>query len=535
MNSFIPQVNEALRGMWQGRWIALGVAWIAALGATAFIFFTPDKYEATARVYVDTQSVLKPLLQGLTVQPNVEQEVAILSRTLISRPNLHKLVRMTDLDLKVRTAEEREKLIDTLSRTLYIKSVGPNLYIIGFADPQPSQATRVVQSLLSIFVESGLATKGRDAGQAKRFIDEQIKGYEQRLTEAENKLKEFKLKNLDFNAAEGKDFFSSIATLNESLGEARLLLQEAQKSRDALKQQMADEQDRPAPLMASVAEAGPAIATPELDTRLAMLNKNLDEMMLRFTDRHPDVLNTRRIIKEVEAQREAERARLAEQIEQRRRAAAPQAGGGNPVYPQLKFALAEAQAQVARMQARVRDHERRLAQLRSQARSVPEREAQFTQLNRDYAIQKQNYDALVTRRESALMSGEVQAATGLADFRIIDPPQVSPNPVAPNRRMLIPLALVASLLAGLAASYFYSVVRPTFHDNRTLKSVAQRPVLGAVSLLRSPAVVAKRRRSGLMFAGGVGGLAATYGAVVALVFFRSMLPPGMLSLGMLPF
>src|SRR5687768_10668017 len=245
MDTFIPQVKEALRGMWQGRWVALAVAWIVAVGATVFIFLTPDRYEATARVYVDTQSVLKPLLKDLTVQPNVEQEVGMLSRTLISRPNLHKLVRMTDLDLKVRTAEEREKLVDKLSRTLYIKSVGPNLYIIGYADPQPSQATRVVQSLLSIFVESGLATKGRDAGQAKRFIDEQIKGYEQRLSEAENKLKEFKLKNLDLNAAEGKDFFSSIATLNESLGEARLLLQEAQKSRDALKQQMADEGDRP--------------------------------------------------------------------------------------------------------------------------------------------------------------------------------------------------------------------------------------------------------------------------------------------------
>lgn len=523
MSSFVPHLTEVLRGMWQGRWAGLAVAWLIAVAASVVVFLTPDKYEATARVYVDTQSVLKPLLQGLTVQPNVEQEVAILSRTLISRPNLQKLVRMTDLDLKLKTPEEREKLVDALSRAVYIKSVGNNLYTIGFASSRPSEATRVVQSLLSIFVESGLAPKSKDTGQAQRFIEDQIKQYEQRLTESENRLKDFKLKNLDLNAPEGRDFFGTMATLTESLQEARVLLQEAEKSRDALRQQMTDEEERPPSLIGTLGEAA-GVTTPELDTRLATLTKNLDEMLLRYTENHPDVLNTRRTIKEVQAQREEERKRLTEEQEKRRRAAALPQSGGNAVYPQLKLAMAESEAQVARMRARVREHEQRLAQLRIAARSVPEREAQLTQLNRDYAIQKQNYDALVARRESALMSGEVQAATGVADFRIIDPPQVSPNPVAPNRKMMLPLALLASLLAGVAASYFFSVVHPTFHDGHSLKKFAQRPALGTVSMIRSPAVLALARRRALLFFGGIGGLAATYTGVLTLAFFRSLLP-----------
>src|SRR5688572_8854786 len=171
MTSFVPQLKQLLRGMWQGRWLGLIVAWLAGIAGAAYIFVTPDRYEATARVYVDTQSVLQPLLHGLTVQPNVEQEVAILSRTLISRPNLQKLVRMTDMDMQVKTAEERERLIDGLMKTLFIKSVGrDNLYTIGFTHEQPAQAGRVVQALLSIFVESGLSGKGNDTVQAKRFI-----------------------------------------------------------------------------------------------------------------------------------------------------------------------------------------------------------------------------------------------------------------------------------------------------------------------------------------------------------------------------
>jgi polysaccharide chain length determinant protein (PEP-CTERM system associated) len=522
MTPFVPQATDVMRGMWQGRWVGLAVAWLAAVGGTAFVFLTPDRYEATARVFVDTQSFLKPLLHGLTVQPNIEQEVAMLSRTLISRPNLEKLVRMTDLDLHAKTSEEREKLLDRLSRTVYIKSAAAqNLYTIGYAHPDRAQATRVVQSLLSIFVESGLSPKTQDTGQAQRFIEEQIKHYEQKLSDAENRLKEFKLKNLDLNVSPGRDFFGSMASLTEGLQETRLLLQEAEKSRDALRQQMTDEEERPSTLIADLEDA-PAVTTPELDARVAALTKNLDDMLLRYTESHPDVLNARRVIREAEAQRDEQRRRVAEQQEKRKRAAS--ASGKNPVFPQMKLAMAESEAQVARLRARVREQEQRLAQLRASARSVPEREAQLTQLNRDYAIQKQNYDALVARRESALMSAEVQAATGVATFRIIDPPQVSPDPVAPNRKLLLAAALLASLLAGLGGSYLFSVLHPTFYDGRGLKKFTQRPVLGAVSLVTTPEVLSRRRRSTLAFVGGVGALAAAHAGVLALVFLRALFP-----------
>src|SRR5688572_477265 len=353
MNDLVPQIADTLRGAWRGRWVGLGVAWLAAIGGLGVLYLIPDKYEATARVYVDTQSVLKPLLHGLTVQPNVEQEVAILSRTLVSRPNLQKLVRMTDLDLEVKTPEEREKLIDALSRRVYISSIGNNLYAIGFADPKPAQATRVVQSLLSIFVESGLEPKAKDTGQAQRFIEEQIKQYEKRLTEAETRLKDFKLKNLDLNTPQGRDFFGSMSTVTESLKEARLLLEEAEKSRDALKQQLADQQDEAPSLLPALGDGPIPVSTPELDTRLATLNKSLDDMLMRYTEQHPDVINTKRIIKEVEGQRDGERKRQEE--ERRRRAAASPQNPVNPFYPQLKLAMAEAEAQVARMRARVRE------------------------------------------------------------------------------------------------------------------------------------------------------------------------------------
>src|SRR5438552_5329782 len=149
MNDLYRELLDHLRGMWHRRWVGLGVAWLAVVVGIAIVYRIPEKYEATARVYVDTESILKPLLSGLAIQPNLDQQVALMSRTLISRPNVEKLVRMADLDLRVKTQTERDDLIDDVIKTIVLTgNVQSNLYVISYRDPNPEQARKVVQSLL---------------------------------------------------------------------------------------------------------------------------------------------------------------------------------------------------------------------------------------------------------------------------------------------------------------------------------------------------------------------------------------------------
>src|SRR3954451_13948737 len=160
MDQLIRQALSILKGMWQWRWIGLVVAWTVGIVAAIVVVRMPDQFEASARIYVDTQSVLKPLMSGLAVQPNVDQQIAILSRTLISRPNVEKLTRMADLDHGVKSKEDQDRLEDGLRRTLVIgRAGGDNLYTLSYRSTQPERAMRVVQSLTSIFVESSLGNK----------------------------------------------------------------------------------------------------------------------------------------------------------------------------------------------------------------------------------------------------------------------------------------------------------------------------------------------------------------------------------------
>src|SRR4029077_11485886 len=131
MNDLYRELLGYLRGMWHRRWIGLAAAWIAAIIGVAVVSRNPAEYAATARVYVDTESILRPLLSGLAIQPNLDQQVALMSRTLISRPNVDKLVRMADLDLRAKTQIDRDELIDNVIKTLSLTgNASANLYVI---------------------------------------------------------------------------------------------------------------------------------------------------------------------------------------------------------------------------------------------------------------------------------------------------------------------------------------------------------------------------------------------------------------------
>src|SRR5438128_5386675 len=120
MHELLRKALDHLRGMWHRRWIGLAAAWVAAIVAVAIVYRIPEKYEASARVYVDTESLLRPLLAGLAIQPNVDQQVALMSRTLISRPNVEKLIRIADLDLNVTTEPARDGLIDSVMKSIHL-------------------------------------------------------------------------------------------------------------------------------------------------------------------------------------------------------------------------------------------------------------------------------------------------------------------------------------------------------------------------------------------------------------------------------
>lgn len=503
MDQVLQQVLGYAKAAWQRRWWGVAVAWLVCIVGWTWVMMIPDRYEASARVYVDTQSLLKPLLSGLAVEPNVEQQIKLMTRQLVSRPTLEKVARMTDLDVKAKTPEQTEAMLGGLASKIAIGDAGKeNLYTISYQDADGALAKKVVQSLLTIFVETSLGKTRQDITSSQRFIEEQLQQYQQKLTDAENALKKFKQTHIGMMPGQGGDYYARLAETSALLRQARLDQQEAVNRRNQLRRQLDDEE----PELSAAAAAVPTNS--EIDGRIQALQKQLDQLRLQYTELHPDIQGTKRLIGQLEAQKKADQAGLA----------ADPTGSRiqNPVYQQLTIAIAEADATVASLGARVAEYQRRYGELRNASNMIPEVEQEYTQLMRDYEVYRQNYNALLERRESVTMSGEVESKTDTVDFRVIDPPFVPSRPAWPNRPLLLSLVTLGGLLAGVAVAFLMSQLRRTVTDRRVLRELTGLPLLGAVSRVENEETRRRKRKGLLTYLAALGSLVAAYGAVMIL-------------------
>lgn len=493
MNEQLEKIASIGWSLWRYRWLAMAVAWVVGALTAAAVLLLPNRYEASARIYVDTQTILRPLMTGIAVQPNVEQQIVMLGRTLISRANVEKVAAMAGIDLSDEEGGKSEKRIEKMTRALQIQSVGrDNLYTLTYHDSTPERAKRVIDSMVDIFVQSSVGSSRKDSDSARAFIDDQIKSYRTELEAAETRLKDFRIRNIDMQAADGRDTATRMAELGTQLDAARLQMREAEQARDAARNALANEKGVDNQLPDLLAEASITPATPEIDARLDAQRRQLDALLQRFTDQHPDVVAARRVIKDLEEQKKREVAAL--------RAKPPPVSASQQnrrtslAYQELTRMAAAADVQLATARARVAEYQSRLDHLRARLKDAPRIEAELARLNRDYAIQKRAYEELVTRRESATMYGKLDDAAGLAEFRVIDPAQLPLKPMFPNRPLLMLAALVIAFGAGLGAALAMSHLRPVFHRTSELKTRLGLPLLGAVAAVTSDVEARRERR-----------------------------------------
>lgn len=509
MHELITQLRSYARGVWRNRWYAQLVAWPLCFIGWIVVYMIPNQYEATARVYIDTQSVLRPLLQGLAVQTNVNEQVHAMMRTLLSRPNLEKVARMSDMDLQAKTPEEMELLLNSLGKKIILSNAGrENLFSISYTYKNPEIAKQVVQSLLTVFVESSLGDTRKDSNAAQQFIDQQIAEYEAKLLSAEDRLKEFKRQNVSVMPAEGSGYYERLQTENAALDRAKLELREVENRRDELQRQLSGEE--PSFGMVLDAPSEKMVSSP-MDVRIQALETRLDDLLLRFTEEHPDVVSSRKQIAEL---REQEKKRK-DALPVVRSTRAPTLDA-NPVYQQLKIAVGEAEANAAGLRVRVKEFQDRVNHYNKLVDTVPQVEAELARLNRDYNINKNNYETLITRRESAKISEQAEQSSDSLKFKIVDPPRVPLKPVAPNRPLLASAVLVGGIAMGLVFAFFLSQIKPTYYHHRDVTESTKVPVFGYVSMVWTDSARMRHRIDALAYAAMTTTLFVAYGYFVAM-------------------
>ena len=520
MNQQLTQVYGYLHGMWRYRWSALVIAWIVALLGWPIVLSLPDQFTARTVVYVDTSSVLKPLLKGLTPETDSQDELQIMTRMLLSRENLMSIARETDMDLKVNSIAESEALVEHLAATIKIKNGGGRsrggaknkVYVISFKSSSADQSYQVVSNLLNTMIEDTLNSTRIDTVSAQKFLSQQIDQYEEELSLAEQNLVNFKKENVGYMPDERGGYYLRLQRAQGAVGQTVSSLRIAERSYSELTRQLNGE----SPILNF--SSGLTVNARKIQKYKAQL----EVLLNKYTEQHPDVMALESIINDLTT--------ISADVESSEVMVSEVTGDevSNPVYQAIKVEQGKARVEIEKLKSKLNERQNQVIKLQDHMDIIPEVEAKLVKLNRGYEVTHKRYLKLVERKESAKLAQSVGQSSSEITFRVIEPPMVPYKPSGPNRALFLSGVLLAALGAGLVWSFLRYMLQPTFIDLTQLGTVTGLPVLGIVSLYLSPKHRNRRRWQLSSFVLATSFLVVVFGAVFLLrdtgaAFFASVI------------
>jgi polysaccharide chain length determinant protein (PEP-CTERM system associated) len=509
---------DHLRDAWRSRWWGLsGAAIVFAIGWIVVIML-PSVYEAKASVYVNTSSSLAPMLKGLAVESDLDSQLEMVKQLLLSHELLEAVVSENGLQKSAGPQTDVQQVSVDLRRRIQLsggRNSRDNLYTITFRDPDRAKALAVVRSLLTHFIEKAIGTKRGATDSATRFLESQKAEYETRLSSAENQLAAFKRRNMGLLPGEQLDYFNKLQLELQTRMVAQSRLDQLRSQREQIRKQLSGESPVTT-LPGAGTEMGAASADPNviagnpLDRRIAETENKLNQMRLQWTNEHPDVIAQRELLTRLKE----ERATYLKALGVKGRGDGPISIEGNPVYASLRMALSQVDLKIFELTAEIASHSKTIAMLERAADTVPQVEAQYQQLNRDYSVLNGEYQEVVKRLETARLSGQADQSENV-DFRIIVPASAPALPVAPKRLLLLSGVFVLGVALGLWVAMTRSRMTPVFYTVRDVSLSTNLLVLGAVGNTLLTRVTSLKRRSVFGFVAATAVLVATFGLAMA--------------------
>jgi polysaccharide chain length determinant protein (PEP-CTERM system associated) len=457
-----PQVIRYGAGLWRRRWTVLAVAGATALLAWFALWLIPDQYASRAQVYVQTETVLDPVMTGVTARPNYERRVEVMRLQLLTRPNVEEIILRSGLDREITAKDPRERsaqmerLIDWVAGQITITSPQELYFVIDYKNSDPTIARNVAEAALNLLIEQDLGASLTENEEARKRLDAEIAAFDERLTAKEQEIAAFRRANAEE------------LSLVEGQGRGRDLM-EAELSR--VTDELAVAERRVATSRSLLAQTSSTSSGQELDRLMV----ELAALRSQYNEDYPDI----QVLK----------ARIAEM----------QSGGAsrlpdNPEYKRLSAELRAAQ-DIANGLA---DRQKRLkADLEALAFTIgqgPRVIAELQRIERDYEQTRKNYEELLERSDRLAITANLGAGSQGVEYKIFERPAVSLVPTSPPRLVLIALATLAALGAGAAAGFILTWMQKTFTQGAELQTAFGLPVLGALSEIGSEAVLDERRR-----------------------------------------
>jgi polysaccharide chain length determinant protein (PEP-CTERM system associated) len=447
-----------------------------------------DQSEAYTTLLVEPQVVSKKLVEGGLEEGDLANRLHLMTMQILSRARLSRVI--DDLKLYADESEEktREEIIEGMRDQIRIEPVLPELAVdvkrledieintfrLYFRHESPAMAAAVTNRLANDFIDEHIRDRVQVSGDTAEFIDSELSRLASRLREVEAQVAQVKAENAG-RLPEDRDSNEFLLQRGlEAQREGQRRLAEAESDAVFYRQQAT---------VARASERGDIVGrtvTPAM--RKQELELQLGELRARgFTDKHPDVVITLAEIEELRGREEGE---------------------GDDSTP-LSVAEQEAQAEARRSELRAEAERQELERLKEEVERTQERLAQTPRvaeqldaLTREYLSLSESFQSYSNKRLTAGVAANMERRQKGEQFRVLEPAFPPPEPISPNRPLIVVLGLLLGIALGMGLAVLAEALDSSFHNPRALQQSLRIPVLASIPgiLLEADRKALRRRR-----------------------------------------
>ena len=500
MNKVLLKTIVKLKGAWRFRSFALYAAWTFCIIGWITVYAFPNVYGSMAKVDIYTTSVLKPYLNKMAIDSDVTDQVDIVTKVLLGRPQLEKVARETGLFLAVPGSEITDELIISMRKKIGILThpeIDPNRYEISFRDKDPKMAQEVVATLLSILTRDWLLAEREETARTHEITRQQLSQLEIESRAAEKALADFNQKHAALLTMDHDDRVARLQSEMAALENVRSELKRADKRRLAIRDRLSGQ---------SLLVGSNNESQSELDELIAASRERLEKLQLRFDDQYPDVILQKANLEELKRKKKNE-------VEALMRSDGTGALSEDPITRDIQVELISVNALITRLQVERAASQRKVDELKGLIASIPEVELELSLLSQKFSAKHTQYENLRQQLETEKLPNDATSLVGVG-FHVIEVPVMPDKPIGFDRSLRLAIVFLLGLVAAAGTALMSNYFMPVVKNAQSLREMTQFPVLGSVTVMNT--AVHKKNRQGevLAFAVAIAALCILFGIVL---------------------
>ena len=523
----------------------LVVAAALAVIAIGVAVTLPPIYRSSATILVQEQEIPPELVRS-TVTSFADERIQVISQQVMTRTVLLKLAEKYGLYEKYRQRGMTEEILERMRRDIKLSTVDASVsdrssgrranttiaFRISYDAPDPARAQKVVNDLVSLYLDENVKARQQSVAQTTAFLTEEADRLAKQIQDTEAKLAIFKRRyagrlpdsapvnmqladrmqsellrvEREISMLQDRKVYLEAqlpllkpnappptSTAGESVltPEERLRALQAQYTSSAARYG-ADHPDirrLQREIAALKGEVGGSSRDGDLIER-QKLEAELVSLKERYSEDHPDVQRVRRSIAALKSSKSND-AGAARQSE-RQPATAENRRPDNPAYVALTSQLESTRRELAHLsalrddlRAKQRDYDARLLQ-------IPEIEREYRDLTRDYDNAQTRYREVKAKQMQAEVAVELEKDRKAERFSLGEEANLPEKPFKPDRPRIVLFGLVASLGAGLGLAWLRELFDRSVKGPWELGRIASVPVLTPIPYIET---VGERERS----------------------------------------